>query len=99
MLYFTVTALSPVGFGDSTAKSETTRLVVTGQMIADLIILGLAIKVIMGAFRHGRQRRLGQRKAPGLRHAGSLVAGHRSRRPRSRARVTAWLRDDAPSLR
>ena len=52
-LYFTVTVFSTVGFGDITAKTETARLV-TGQMIADLIILGLAIKVIVGAVRHGR---------------------------------------------
>ncbi|HUK70542.1 MAG TPA: potassium channel family protein [Streptosporangiaceae bacterium] len=56
-LYFTVTVFSTVGFGDITAKTETARLVVTGQMIADLIILGLAIKVIVGAFRRGQHRR------------------------------------------
>jgi len=55
-LYFTVTVFSTVGFGDITAKTETARLVVTGQMIADLVILGLAIKVIVGAVRRGRQR-------------------------------------------
>jgi voltage-gated potassium channel len=56
-LYFTVTVFSTVGFGDITAKTETARLVVTGQMISDLIILGLAIKVIVGAVRHGRADR------------------------------------------
>jgi voltage-gated potassium channel len=55
-LYFTVTVFSTVGFGDITAKTDTARLVVTGQMIADLVILGLAIKVIVGAVRRGRQR-------------------------------------------
>jgi hypothetical protein len=55
-LYFTVTVFSTVGFGDITAKTETARLVVTGQMIADLVILGLAIKIIVGAVRRGRQR-------------------------------------------
>ena len=55
-LYFTVTVFSTVGFGDITAKAETARLVVTGQMIADLVILGLAIKAIVGAVRRGRQR-------------------------------------------
>ena len=55
-LYFTVTVFSTVGFGDITAKTETARLVVTGQMIADLVILGLAIKAIVGAVRHGLQR-------------------------------------------
>jgi voltage-gated potassium channel len=55
-LYFTVTVFSTVGFGDITAKTETARAVVTGQMIADLVILGLAIKVIVGAVRRGQQR-------------------------------------------
>ena len=55
-LYFAVTVFSTVGFGDITAKTETARLVVIGQMIADLIILGLAIKVIVGAVKLGRQR-------------------------------------------
>ena len=56
-LYFTVTVFSTVGFGDITAKTETARLVVTGQMIADLIILGIAIKVIVDAVRRGRENR------------------------------------------
>jgi len=55
-LYFAVTVFSTVGFGDITAKTETARLVVTGQMIGDLIILGLAINVIVGAVKRGRQR-------------------------------------------
>ena len=54
-LYFTVTVLSTVGFGDITAKTEAARLVVTGQMIADLVILALAVKIIVGAVSRGRQ--------------------------------------------
>ena len=54
-LYFTVTVFSTVGFGDITAKTEAVRLVVTGQMIADLVILGLAIRAITSAVRRGRQ--------------------------------------------
>ncbi|MEU9089727.1 potassium channel family protein [Streptomyces sp. NPDC048428] len=54
-LYFAVTVFATVGFGDVTAKSEAARLVVTGQMIADLVILGLAIKIIMGAVSRPRQ--------------------------------------------
>jgi voltage-gated potassium channel len=54
-LYFTVTVFATVGFGDITAKTEAARLVVTGQMIADLLILGIAIKVIVGAVRQRRQ--------------------------------------------
>jgi voltage-gated potassium channel len=54
-LYFTVTVLSTVGFGDITAKSQAARLVVTGQMIGDLVILGIAIKLIVGAVSRRRQ--------------------------------------------
>jgi voltage-gated potassium channel len=55
-LYFTVTVFTTVGFGDITAKSEGARLLVTGQMIADLIILGIGAKIILGAVTRGRQR-------------------------------------------
>lgn len=55
-LYFTVTVFATVGFGDISAKSEGARLLVTGQMVADLIILGIGAKVILGAVTRGRQR-------------------------------------------
>jgi hypothetical protein len=55
-LYFTVTVFATVGFGDITAKTEAARLVVTGQMIVDLVAIGLAVKVIVGAVKQGRQR-------------------------------------------
>jgi voltage-gated potassium channel len=56
-LYFTVTVFATVGFGDITATASVARLVVTGQMIIDLIILGLGARVILGAVSRGRQRR------------------------------------------
>jgi len=56
-LYFTVTVFATVGFGDITATASVARLVVTGQMIVDLIILGLGARVILGAVSRGRQRR------------------------------------------
>lgn len=56
-LYFTVTVFSTVGFGDITPKTEAARLVVTMQMLADLVILGLAVKVILGAVRRGQEYR------------------------------------------
>jgi Ion channel len=54
-LYFAVTVFSTVGFGDITAKTQAARLVVTGQMVADLVILGLAVKIILGAVSRRRQ--------------------------------------------
>ena len=56
-LYFTVTVFSTVGFGDITAKSEAARLVVTSQMISDLLIIGLGLRVIVGAVTRSRQQR------------------------------------------
>ena len=61
-LYFTVTVLSTVGFGDITAKTEAARLVVTGQMITDLVVLGIGIRIILGAVTRGQQRRRQQRQ-------------------------------------
>ena len=54
-LYFTVTVFSTVGFGDITAKTQAARLVVTGQMIADLVILGLAVEIMVSAVSRSRQ--------------------------------------------
>jgi voltage-gated potassium channel len=56
-LYFTVTVLSTVGFGDITPKSEIARLVVTLQMIANLILIGLGARTLFGAAQLGLQRR------------------------------------------
>ena len=55
-IYFTVTVFATVGFGDITAKTEVARLIVTGQMIADLIALGLGVRVLLSAVQRGRQR-------------------------------------------
>jgi hypothetical protein len=56
-LYFSVTVLSTVGFGDITAKTDAARLVVTAQMFFDLILLGFGARVFVGAVKLGRQRR------------------------------------------
>ena len=61
-LYFTVTVFATVGFGDITAKTETARLVVTGQMITDLVVLGLGIRIILGAVTRGQRRQRRQRQ-------------------------------------
>jgi len=56
-LYFTVTVFSRVGFGDITARSETARVVLIVQMLADLGILGAGLRVLLGAVQRGRERR------------------------------------------
>lgn len=43
-LYFTITVFATVGFGDITAKTQTARLVVTGQIVLDIVIIGFVVK-------------------------------------------------------
>ncbi len=54
-LYFTVTTFSTVGYGDITGVSQTARLLVTVQIILGLLVLGLGIKLFVGAVRVARQ--------------------------------------------
>ena len=56
-LYFSVTVFTTVGFGDIAAKSETARVVLIVQMLADLALLGAGARVLLGAVRRGRHRR------------------------------------------
>jgi len=55
-LYFTVTTFSTVGFGDITPVSQSARLVVMAQMLLDLLVLGLGIRVFIGAVQRARQQ-------------------------------------------
>jgi hypothetical protein len=64
-LYFTVTVFTTVGFGDITAKSETARVVLIVQMLADLVLLGAGIRLLLGAVQRGRARRSQTADDPG----------------------------------
>ncbi|MGZ4638774.1 MAG: potassium channel family protein [Actinomycetes bacterium] len=55
-LYFTVTVFSSVGFGDITPVTEGARVVVMVQMMGDLLLVGLAAKVILDAVQVGLRR-------------------------------------------
>ena len=55
-LYFTVTTFATVGFGDIAPVSQVARRLVTGQMVLDLLVIGLGIKVVAGAIQVGRQK-------------------------------------------
>jgi hypothetical protein len=47
-LYFTVTVFSTVGFGDITPKTDLARLVTTVQMLADLAVIAIVVRLILG---------------------------------------------------
>ena len=60
-LYFSVTVFATVGFGDISAVSDSARVVVTIQMITDLLVLGVGVRIIFGAVEVGRERAMSSR--------------------------------------
>jgi voltage-gated potassium channel len=54
--YFTVTTLATVGFGDISAKSDVARLVVTVQMLLDLAIVAIIVRVFSSIARASQTR-------------------------------------------
>jgi voltage-gated potassium channel len=60
-LYFVVTVFATVGFGDITAVSQSARVLVTVQMIGDLVLIGLVIRAFLTAVDRGRHRRQQER--------------------------------------
>ena len=55
-LYFSVTTVGTVGYGDIAAKSENARLVVTVQIFLDLVLWGLVIRLFLNAVKRSHQR-------------------------------------------
>jgi hypothetical protein len=55
-LYFTVTVLSTVGFGDIAPVTHEARLLVTGQIVVNLTLFIAAIRLILAAARMARRR-------------------------------------------
>jgi hypothetical protein len=58
-LYFTVTVFATVGFGDIVANTDGMRLLVTLQMLLNLVVFGLVFRLIISAARRGVARRGG----------------------------------------
>ena len=63
-LYFTVTVFSTVGFGDITPVTHGARVATMIQMLADLVVIGVVARVIVGAVSIGVQRRTTTADAP-----------------------------------
>ncbi|WP_371494411.1 potassium channel family protein [Kitasatospora sp. NBC_00374] len=56
-LYFTMTVFSTVGFGDISPRSEPARLLATGQMTLDLVLIGVAARLLVGAVQESLRLR------------------------------------------
>jgi voltage-gated potassium channel len=69
-LYFTITVFSTVGFGDITPRTDLTRITVMVQMLGDLVLIGLVLRVMLGAVKVGRERRAAS-------SAGAAESSHR----------------------
>jgi voltage-gated potassium channel len=55
-LYFTITVLSTVGFGDITPLTDAARLLVAVQMLCDLVVIVIVVKLITGVAKHRVQQ-------------------------------------------
>lgn len=55
-LYFTVTTFATVGYGDITPLTPAARLTVTGQMVLNLLLLGVGVRVVVNAVSRSRSR-------------------------------------------
>jgi voltage-gated potassium channel len=60
-LYFTVTIVATVGFGDVTATGQVARGVVTAQMIVNLAVLAVALRVVSWALKERGTEALARR--------------------------------------
>ena len=55
-MYYSATIFTTVGFGDITAKTQVARVVVTIQMMLDLVIIGLVVHLVINAIKIGQRR-------------------------------------------
>ena len=55
-VYFAVTIFSTVGFGDITPKTDLARIIVSIQMLLDLVIIGAVVRLLLNAAQAGLAR-------------------------------------------
>lgn len=58
-MYFAITVLSTVGFGDITPKADPARWLVSAQMLIDIGLIAGALRLIFGIARRAEERRRG----------------------------------------
>lgn len=62
-VYFTITVLSTVGFGDIHAVSEAARIAVGAQMLIDLVLVTAIARLLLNAVGRARETSAGQSEA------------------------------------
>ncbi len=55
-LYFTITVFSTVGFGDIVPRTDSCRILVSIQMLLDLVIIGAVVRILINAAKMGLAR-------------------------------------------
>jgi voltage-gated potassium channel len=55
-IYFTITVFSTVGFGDITPRTDVARIIVSIQMLLDLVIIGAVVRMLLNAAQAGLAR-------------------------------------------
>ncbi|MCZ4604192.1 potassium channel family protein [Streptomyces sp. Lzd4kr] len=56
-LYFALTVVSTVGFGDITGRTETARVMTMIQIVGGILLVGIAARVVVRAVETGRRRK------------------------------------------
>ena len=51
-LYLTITVFSTVGFGDITPKTDAARLIVSSQMLLDLVVIGAVVRLLFNTAKN-----------------------------------------------
>lgn len=64
-LYYALVVLSTVGFGDITPVGTVARAITMIQIVLDLVLLGVAVRVITGAAERARDRKRAAAEQPG----------------------------------
>lgn len=87
-VYFSVTVLATVGFGDIAAVTELARVTVTVQMVLDLVLIGAAVKLLGASARRAVDARQVASANAGTAVAGAAQAPTSATPPMSEARTS-----------